>query len=412
MSLDPVDLAMEWDGLVSLGPVWDELVRRMGASERPIRRITVTGLDDRGRRTLASLLGLRRVPEQWALTLDVAQISAALGLQEEAQLRRLVERLRGPIGNRAAARAASSEARAALWAQAFTRLGMRIPKTLARIRAAGVPGGDVDAHTRVLEVLANSLDRLPLAPSVPLPMLAWQVSGDPHALDGNTTCGRYLQLAAVELAGSALIGRELDGITIRRALQDLGVIADRLSVTTITYGLRAEPDSPVGRVLEAGAAANTPVNLSGALLDSRTPTFLQGKWLCIENPSIVEAAMLAGYAGPLVCTSGWPSLDTQRLLQVARTQGIELHYAGDYDPEGLAIANFMASRYGVSVAMTTSLYLAADLGRAPAWGDVDEVPSTPWDAKLADVIRDKRRIVYQEDPAIWRKLVNDHANDG
>ena len=29
-------------------------------------------------------------------------------------------------------------------------------------------------------------------------MLAWQVSGDPHALDGNTTCGRYLQLAAVE----------------------------------------------------------------------------------------------------------------------------------------------------------------------------------------------------------------------
>jgi uncharacterized protein (TIGR02679 family) len=402
LSRDPVELALNWDGLDSLGPVWEELARRMGASDRPVRRFSVNGLDTRGRRKLASLLGLQRVPEHDVVTLDAGKVASALGLGGEAELRRLVEGVQGPIGNRAADRVASAQARAAMWAALHERLGTRVPNTLARIRTAGIPGGDIDAHARVLDVFARCMESLPSSSPVPLPMLAWRISGDPHTLDWDTACGRYLQFAAVELAGGSTV--ELDGISVRSALRQLGVIVDRLCSTTLTYGLQALVDSPVGRALEAGLATKMPVNLSGIMLDGAVPHFSQRSWLCVENPSVVEAAVAAGSVGPVVCTSGWPSADTQRILDLARAQGIELLYAGDYDSAGLAIANYMATRYGARILMTESLYLAADLARAPAWGD-SPVPSTPWDQGLAAALRVKRRVVYQEDPAIWRELI-------
>lgn len=398
---------MAWEGLGPLDPIWRELARRMGASDRPVRRIAIAGLDEQGRRALAGLLKLPKVPDEPEVTIDVTRVGAALGLSNSGQLRRLVERLHGPIGNRAAIRAATSVARASLWALAQDRIGARVPHTLARIRAAGVPGGDIDAHARTLDVLALCLDLIPASSPVALPMLAWQVSGDPHALDANTACGRYLQLAAVELTGACLA--EPDGVAVRRALQALGVVCDRLSSSTITYGVRAYANSPLGRLLEAGISARAPVHVSGALIDAAPAQFLDRIWLCVENPSVVEAALTVQAPGALVCTSGWPSIDTQRLLEAARAQGIELQFAGDYDSVGLIIAHFMSKRFGAQIVMTRERYLAADLSRAPEWG-TEPVQPTHWDAELAPAIQDRRRIVYQEDPAIWRELVERTAS--
>ena len=402
----PLDRVLAWDGVEPLDPVWRELAVRMGASERPVRRITVTGLGESGRRKLASLLGLTRVPARGPTAVDVDRLGAALGL-DAAQLRQLVEHVCGSIENRAAARAATSDARSTLWARVDARLGARVPLTVARLRAAGIPDGDVAAHADMLQMLADSLELLPASVPIPLPMLAWRVSGDPHALDPNTTCGRYLQLAAAELAGTLAGSRDPDPVVLRRALQEFGVIADRLSSATLTYGLRATPNLPLGTLLEAAAAVRAPVHVSGSMLDRGTPAYLQPEWLCVENPSVVEAAMLAGHDGPIVCTSGWPSLDTQRLLEQAREHGVALRYAGDYDPAGLAIARFMVTRYDASVVMTAPLYLAADLQRAPCW--TEPPPSTPWDPELAVAISATRRIVFQEDPAVWRAVLERSA---
>lgn len=120
--------------------------------------------------------------------------------------------------------------------------------------------------------------------------------------------------------------------------------------------------------------------------------------------------MLAGCSCPVVCTAGWPSVDAQRLLDVARAQEIELHYAGDYDPVGLAIANYMAVRYEAAIMMTKGNYLEANLQRAHKWRDENAIPSTPWDPELTIAIHAARRVVYQEDPAIWRRLLGVSSN--
>lgn len=398
---DHAELLIKWENFGSLRPLWDELARRMGASDRPVRTVRLGDLDDRGRRTLASIFGLPRVPKDPIVTVDIPKLCAALHV-DDVQLRRIVEHEHGPLGNRAASRLAESSARSALWARAEARFGSRVPRTLERLRAAGIPTSDFDANARALDILANALDRLPALTPIPLPMLAWQVCADPHALDSQTIAGHHLRLAAVELAGD--LSPAPDTAATRRALRAIGVVTDRLS-TAITYGLRARPDTGLGRLIEAAAEAHVPLNLSGAALDSGPVVFVPGRWLCLENRSVFEAALLAGYDGPLVCTSGWPSVETQRLLDQARKQGVELRYAGDYDPEGLAIAAWIATRYGVEIVMTAEAYLTADRERGPAWGNSE--PSTPWDDGLAAAIREWRKVVFQEDPAIFNNLIQE-----
>ncbi|MCH9684947.1 MAG: DUF2399 domain-containing protein [Deltaproteobacteria bacterium] len=404
---DPIEAAATWEGTRRLGPVWDELARRMGASERPVRRIDVVGLDADGRRALAGLLGLRRIPEESKVTITISKFATALQLDDQS-LRGLVERLRGPLDNRAAIRAAEAEARSTLWAEAEARLGSRIPATLARLRAAGVPDGDVGKHRRRLRRLADALDRIPCDPPMPLPMLAWEVSGDPHALDHKRRLAGMLSAAVVELCGHGDRGLG-EALTVRTSMLSLGVLPDRLSTPTIAFGLRASEKTPLGRLLEAAAEASVPVTVPGALLDAGIPEFRNSQWLCVENPSLVEAAAQARSPRAIVCTSGWASADTQRLLHAAVDQGVRLAYAGDFDGEGLKIAAWMSVRFAVGIEMSAKAYGSADLDRALPWrGDV---PDTPWDPGLAAAIRRHRRIVYQEDPQIWRDLVGRGEGD-
>ena len=48
----------------------------------------------------------------------------------------------------------------------------------------------------------------------------------------------------------------------------------------------------------------------------------------------------------LVCTGGQPHLATLVLLDLLCRQGCNIYYAGDFDPEGLRIAQNLKNRYG------------------------------------------------------------------
>jgi hypothetical protein len=77
-------------------------------------------------------------------------------------LRGLVQDLRGPLPNRAAVRSAERARREELWAWLFAKVSeLGLVSWAAKIRAAGVPGGDVEAHRQRLAGVLGVLDALP-----------------------------------------------------------------------------------------------------------------------------------------------------------------------------------------------------------------------------------------------------------
>jgi uncharacterized protein (TIGR02679 family) len=68
-----------------------------------------------------------------------------------------------------------------------------------------------------------------------------------------------------------------------------------------------------------------------------------------ENPTVLAAAAdrLGSRSIPMVCIEGKPRTPAARLLRSLTATGAQLRYHGDFDWEGIRIANFMMRRLGV-----------------------------------------------------------------
>lgn len=377
-----------------LAPLWDALARRMGASPRPVRRVRLTGLALATREALAGLLRLPRLPPT-DITVQTDRVARAYGL-DDAGLRRLVEELRGPLGDRAGCRDQAEAARRDA-AAGLAQRADSVDRALtgwARGQAVAVDGdlsGQVAAVEAVLDVLAD-LD--PGAPA-PLPVVAAQRLGDPHALDHDCRLGRLLTSALAARAGMD----EFAGATARRGLlRDAGLVDDELSSTVLAYRLPAEASHP------AAAFGDEVISLTlGQLRRRPVSVGRRGRVLVVENPSVIAAAALRDVPWPVVCTAGVPSVAALTLLAQLRDGGCRLDVHADFDPAGLRIVDSLERRGARPHRMTAAAYLAAvsasgGLPRAHARVAVaaDQVPDTAWDPALAAAMRAHGLAVYEE----------------
>jgi hypothetical protein len=185
-----------------LTPLWTELARRLGASDRPVRRVQLTGLDTDQREALADLLGLASLPSADP-TVPVEQVCRSLRI-DEPTLRRLVERLQGPLDNRSARRAAEMEARRRLWEEVEAAVaGRGLDGWVARLRAAGSPTGTSPPTGPGSPRCSPSWPNCRSIRHAPLALVAQRHLGDPHALDQGTWAGAVVADAAAALAGLA-----------------------------------------------------------------------------------------------------------------------------------------------------------------------------------------------------------------
>ncbi|WP_329243147.1 TIGR02679 domain-containing protein [Actinoallomurus sp. NBC_01490] len=296
-------------------------------------------LDDTGRRRRGSS-AVSTDPA--GATVQIRRLTSVLNLAP-ADLVPLTEQAVGkPIINRAHQRQHASARRRDLWDYA-TRTLHRVPGLVARLRAAGV--AEDDTATRFLiDGLAYALDRLPAHPPVSLPKLAHDCTGDPHYFDLDTLNGARLVTAIAELASCPEPTRP---DLIRALLLRHGVIADRLSATVLLHRVNTIGDGPIDRRLRDSP---NPVPLTLLDLTLTPPTFAPDQTLTIvENPSVLEAALLLPDPPPLACTSGQLGSVDHALLQLATDQNIPLRYAGDLDDHGLRIAANVTETYGAKM---------------------------------------------------------------
>lgn len=385
-----------------LAPVWDELARRLADGGEP-RTIVLRALGERERRALADLLGLDRLPGR-QVRLPVDRLAAAAGVDGLPGLRAEVEARRGPIADRRSEREAAVRGRAEMWAW-FGDEVARLPLAsgapgglspwVASVRAAGVPGGDVEVHRSRLGAALRVLVALP-ADGASLASLASDTLGDPHGLDrGRWTSSVVLAAVADALDRPA----PSDAEAVRNLWEGVGVAPDPLSSTVLTLGLRPGGDGPLASWLRTSAEQFEPVVLTLAQLRRWPVEPLAAGTVAyvVENPSLVaEATRRRVEAPPLVCSSGRPTVAVVTLLRQLAATGATLRQHADFDATGLSITNWLADRAGTTPwRMGADDYAAATPGAAVALAG--RLPPTPWDPGLAAAMASTGRAVHEED---------------
>jgi uncharacterized protein (TIGR02679 family) len=222
--------------------------------------------------------------------------------------------------------------------------GLGLAGWAARVRAAGVPGRDVEAHRARLAGIIGVLGALP-ADGVSLPGLAADVMDDPHGLDYGTWAGSLVLDALARLGGHA-VPRTAEQARVLWAL--FGVEADSLSPSVLVLGLTPTGEDPLSSSLRALGAAREPAAITLSQL-RRWP--LGSVESCdvyvFENPSMLAEAASQSWAGPpLVCTSGWPNVAVLTLLRQLAGCGCRLRLHADWDRAGRAIVRLLSERVG------------------------------------------------------------------
>lgn len=382
-----------------LEPVWEEVARRLGASDRPVVSVTVPDLPERSRAALADLLGLDRMPPA-SPRVRMADLARAVGAEDDASFRGLVEELVGPIPNRAAERAERRAEREALWvwvADQAERLD--VPSWATWLRSLGVPGGDIDRLRARIEAALAVLERVlrDAEPDLVLAHLANDVLGDPHALDPGQPVAGLVVEALSRRSGTAAGDRRAE--VVRALWASAGVATDTLSPTVLVYGLRSSADDPVASTLGAMADAGEPAVLTARQLQ-RWPVRVDGSGggevLVVENPSVVAHFAASNSPISVVCTGGWPNVAVLTLLRQLAGAGLRLRCHADFDPAGILIVRFLGDQVGAEPwAMTARRYLAVvDRSSVEFSGSVAD---TPWDPELAEAMRTRRKAVFEED---------------
>ena len=309
--------------VAGLAPVVAELARRFEDGS-PVTQITVSGLDDDQRASVADLLGRDRLPGP-TLRIALHTLVSALGLDCVEELRTAVEVMTGPLGNRRADRDEQRERRAQLWSwcaeQAtgvpFLSDSDGVARWMDLLRQAGVrggPDGEVAYRHRMGQAM-NVLRELPMQVPTSLAAFADDRLADPHALDRGSVVESLVLDALSMVLGQP---RPRDAEAVRQLWERVGVVPDPLSSAVTVLGLRPRGGDALSKWLRLCADASEPTVVTLAQLRRWPPAPLHASEVTyvVENPSLLSHAAAEMWTGaPIICSSGRPTVAVVTLIR-------------------------------------------------------------------------------------------------
>ncbi len=180
--------------------------------------------------------------------------------------------------------------------------------------------------------IADHLEEL--APST-LPLIAAR-TGNPHFLDMNT---QNNNLFIKILARYKRLEEPTTNQEKINFLSEFGIGVDDLSNYAITYML--DSNTPL---IKSFKEAKEPLNINLHNIGRIGELYTDSKHVFVfENPSILSKLLFL--EAPIIITSGNPNYVIYKLLDKLSQCGVNIHYNGDFDPEGLLIANNLKKRY-------------------------------------------------------------------
>ena len=177
-----------------------------------------------------------------------------------------------------------------------------------------------------------------------LPVLALKITSDTHYFDLNKTEGKLL-LYFLSYQQGVDYPENLQ--EINEVLFQAKIERDQISNSTICYGVYGKTtmqDKP----WEAFWQLGEPLSLSlYNIRDVVQITAMHQKVYIVENPAVFARLLdtaIEKQVG-LICTSGQINTSSYMILDLLVDAGTTLYYNGDFDPEGLQIADKLKQRY-------------------------------------------------------------------
>ncbi len=183
-----------------------------------------------------------------------------------------------------------------------------------------------------------------------LPVFAAALTGDPHALDPGSENAHLFSLLLQwirtneEISAreeSPAVTEEATALKRQSLYFSAGILLDDVSNYAMLCGVEAERTDGQRHGGMAGfAAAGEPVNVPLSVLAKWQHIRCRDNTLWIVENPVVYAVLAEQWRGrrSLMCMNGQPRLSAWLLLRLLKKDGVMVHYAGDFDPEGLCIA--------------------------------------------------------------------------
>ncbi len=185
-----------------------------------------------------------------------------------------------------------------------------------------------------------------------LAVFATRMTGNPHAFDPDRPQGRFVyQLIQRELAARGCLPHKSElfpAFYRKKCFLEVGILLDDVSNYTMLSGVRAQKK-----------CGGYHAGLEGFFTEHdmvQVPLSVLNRWeriICtdnriyiVENPSVF--AEICGYSQKkrsCMCMNGQPRLAGLVALELLAAAGTSVYYAGDFDPEGLLIAQKLAHYY-------------------------------------------------------------------
>jgi uncharacterized protein (TIGR02679 family) len=216
---------------------------------------------------------------------------------------------------------------------------------------------DQEGIHKLLRYTARALNHLPagLGKVEYLAVFSARITGDPHYFDEGNEANTLLRHGLESLMGAGAAGpgsHTFPAFQKQELLLKAGILKDDLSNHTVACGIHAwKKDGSPHEGVEGFWRCRESMYLTLATVAGLGRVSCEGGVIYIfENPS-VYSVLTAGQEGrkSFLCMNGQPHMAAILLMDGLAAAGTVMYYAGDFDPEGLWIAQRLKLRYGANL---------------------------------------------------------------
>lgn len=237
-----------------------------------------------------------------------------------------------------------------------------------------------------------------------LAVFAAQTAGNPHFFDDNTLAGNLLTAFLRDYFRFGYEDDLSEAENRSNVLFKAGIIKDTLSNDVIAYGIRGRcVDGSLHQGMEGFLHQKEPVKLSLLTLANLEETFTNSvdrRVYIVENPAVFSILISRFPEKAFICSYGQIRRAVFMLLDLFDKNTV-FSYAGDFDPEGLLIAERLKKRYGDRLAFWKYepdiylKYMSEEKLTKQRIKKLDGVRGATL-LKIAELMREEGRAAYQE----------------